>query len=129
VRDRIHELGSKAEVVVVTFTEPGNIEHYVRTNDLPFTVVVDQTLSAYRSFGLGRGSVARVYGWKTLRRYVQILRSTGPGALRRTTEDTLQLGGNFIIGPDGTLVYGHWGEGPADRPTVDELIRALRQAG
>jgi len=45
--------------------------------------------------------------------------------LRRPTEDTLQLGGDFIVGPDGTLIYGFWGEGPDDRPSVDDLIDAL----
>jgi hypothetical protein len=46
--------------------------------------------------------------------------------LERPTEDTLQLGGDFVIGRDGTLVYGFWGEGPDDRPTVDQLFDAVQ---
>lgn len=60
-------------------------------------------------------------------RYVEIFRSNGPSRLKRATEDTLQLGGDFIINPDGTLAYGYWSEGPDDRPSIDELLDALSQ--
>ena len=31
-----------------------------------------------------------------------------------------------VIGPDGTLAYGYWSNGPDDRPPVEELIAATR---
>jgi len=48
--------------------------------------------------------------------------------LRRPTEDTLQLGGDFVVGRDGRLVYVYRSKGPADRPPVDDLIAAARRA-
>ena len=69
----------------------------------------------------------RVWGWKAGRRYVEIFRESGFGGLRAPTEDTLQLGGDFVIAPDGTLAWGFWGEGPDDRPSVDDLVRAVQQ--
>ena len=47
---------------------------------------------------------------------------------RLPTEDALQLGGDFVIGVDGALVWGHWSDGPDDRPAVDELIAAVAAA-
>lgn len=125
MRDRLDELGSTTEVVLVTFTELGTLAEYRDRNALPFTVVSDTDRTAYRAFGLGRGSVARVWGWRAGFRYVQLLRESGLRALRRPTEDTLQLGGDFVIDPAGRLVFGFWGDGPDDRPSVDELIAAV----
>ena len=39
--------------------------------------------------------------------------------------DTLQLGGDFVIAPDGTLSWGFWGAGPDDRPELDDLVAAV----
>ncbi len=113
-------------MALVTFTEPAHVTDYLEVNHLPYPVLVDPERTTYRAYGLGRGSARRMYGWRAARRYLQILRSDGFGRLRRPTEDTLQLGGDFVIGPDGRLVYGFWGAGPDDRPAVDELIAAVR---
>lgn len=126
MRDRLDEFGEGTAVVLVTFTDHENLVRYVEAKGLPFPVLMDPDREAYRAFGLGRGSVTRVWGRKAFRRYVQILRTDGWSALRKPTEDTLQLGGDFVIGPDGTLVYGFRGEGPDDRPDVDELIAAVK---
>lgn len=125
MRDRLDELGRSTDVVLITFSEAAVAETYKSAQGLPFPVLVDPDRRSYRAFGLGRGSVARVYGWRALKRYVEIVRSEGVGVLRRPTEDTLQLGGDFVVGPDGTLVWGFWGAGPEDRPSVDELISAI----
>ncbi len=115
-------------MVLVTFTSQEQLDPYRRRNDVPFTILLDPDRSAYRSFGLGRGSVRRVYGWRAIGRYVALFRGGRLRDLRPATEDTLQLGGDFVIGPDGILVWGHWGEGPDDRPSVDDLVAAVRRA-
>ena len=125
MRDRLDDLGAATEVVLVTFTNQDELATYQQRNALPFPVVSDPSRAAYRAYGLGRGSVARVWGWQAARRNAQILRRSGLRSWRRPTEDTLQLGGDFVVNPDGTLVYGFWGEGPDDRPSVDDLIAAI----
>ena len=124
MRDRLDELPGEAEVVLVTFTDRQQALAYRETNDLPFPVLVDEDRRTYRAYGLERGSIARVWGLRSARRYVEILRRDGLSGLRRPTEDTLQLGGDFVVGADGTLVWAFWGAGPDDRPSVDELFAA-----
>lgn len=128
MRDRLTELGDTTEVVLITFTDPAQLIDYQAVNDLPFTILVDHDRRTYTAFGLGRGSVRRVWGWRALRRYAEIIRSNGLTGLGRPTEDTLQLGGDFVISPDGALAWGFWGEGPDDRPSVDELITEVNAA-
>lgn len=113
------------DVLLVTFTNPENLPAYQQRYDLSLPVVVDADRSAYRAFGLGRGSVARIWGLRAAKRYIEIFRSHGFQNPGRVTDDTLQLGGDFIIDPDGTLIYGFWGDGPDDRPSAQELLDAL----
>ncbi len=42
--------------------------------------------------------------------------------------DTLQLGGDVVIGPTGTIAWLFRGDGPDDRPSVDALIDAVCRA-
>ena len=119
-------MGDNTDVVLITFTEPANIPAYAEQRRLELPILVDPSRTAYRAFGLGRGSIARIYGRKAARRYVEIIRADGLRGLARPTEDTLQLGGDFVVDGDGVLVYGFWGAGPDDRPSVDDLVAGVR---
>jgi hypothetical protein len=44
---------------------------------------------------------------------------------RLPSEDTLQLGGDFIVDPEGRVAYAYRSAGPDDRPSVDDLLAAL----
>ncbi len=128
MRDRLDELGHDTDIALITFSDPEHLGPYQELHDLPFPILVDSDRSAYRAFGLGRASLGRVWGWRTMRRYGQILRETGIGRLTRPTEDTRQLGGDFVVAPDGTLAWGFWSAGPDDRPSVDDLIAQVRRS-
>lgn len=125
MRDRLVDLGESTEVVLVTFTDPSSLTDYQASNELSYPVLTDPSRDTYRAYGLGRGSVRRVWGLRAARRYVELIRESGIGALRRPTEDTLQLGGDFVIDADGKLGWGFWGDGPDDRPSVDDLVNAV----
>ncbi|MGI9602665.1 MAG: AhpC/TSA family protein [Acidimicrobiales bacterium] len=122
VRDHLDRLGTETAVVMVTFTAAHQAGAYQLAHDLPFPVLIDPDRSTYRAYGLGRGSVTRVWGWRAGRRYIDLIRQEGVRGLRRPSEDTLQLGGDFVIDPEGRLSWGFWGEGPDDRPGIDELV-------
>lgn len=126
VSDRLEELGPETVVALVTFTDREKLAWYGDSHHLGFDTLTDPDRTAYRTFGLGRGSLARVWGWQAGRRYAEILRADGLSGLRLPTEDTRQLGGDFVIDAAGNLSYGFWGDGPDDRPSVDELIAAIR---
>ncbi len=128
MRDRLDELGSGTDVVLITFTTTDLAQRYEQRVGLPFPILLDDDRGTYTAYGLGRGTVRRVWGWRAARRYWDILRRDGLSELRKPSEDTLQLGGDFVIAPDGTLAYGFWGEGPDDRPSVDTLIDAVARA-
>lgn len=115
-----------AGVVLVTFTKPRNLAGYRGRHHLDYPVVTDEERRAYEAYGLERGSVFRVYGLATLRRYAALRRQGAE--LEMPKEDTLQLGGDFVVGRDGRLTYVFRSEGPDDRPEVDELIEAVNRS-
>jgi hypothetical protein len=126
VRDRLGEFGD-AVVVVIAFSAPEHVAAYQRERAAPLTVLIDEERVAYRAYGLGRGSVWKVWGPKTWWAYLKLI---GRGRrFQRPVEDTLQLGGDFVVGRDGRLLYGFWSADPDHRPPVDDLIAAVRRSG
>ena len=121
--DRLAEFGGAA-VVLITFTRPRNLRGFRRRLALAYPVLADETRAVYRAHGLQRGSWRRVWGLKSVRAYGRLLRQGR--RLERPSGDTLQLGGDFIVDRDGRLAYAYRSRGPDDRPSVDDLLDAVR---
>lgn len=134
--NRLTEFPASTTVVLVTFTETELLQQYSANRSVGYPLLRDPDRAAYRAFGLDRASIARVWGLRSARRYLEIFRTEGfrrpqleKPANRAAPEDTRQLGGNFVIDPAGRLHWGFWAAGPDERPTVDELIAAATAAG
>jgi peroxiredoxin len=123
VRDRLDEFGDTA-LAVITFSAPERAAAYQKELLVPLPVLVDADRSVYRAYGLGRGSVWSVWGPRTWRAYGRLIAQGR--RFRRPTDDTLQLGGDFVIGRDGRIHYAFRSADPDDRPTVDALVAAAR---
>ena len=124
MRDRLGEFGDAA-VVVIAFSAPEHVAAYQRDRLAPLPVLIDEERVAYRAYGLGRGSVWTVWGPKVWWAYLRLIRSGR--RFRWPTDDTLQLGGDFVVGRDGRLQYVLQSADPDDRPSVDDLIAATRR--
>jgi peroxiredoxin len=125
VSERHDDFGD-AEIAVVTFTEPGRLDGYVDHLGLSFPVVSDVDRSLYRALGIERGTLRAVWSLGTLRQYARLLRRGR--RLRRTTEDTRQLGADLVVDADGRIVRVFRPPTPDARPGIDELVAALRAA-
>ena len=121
-RERIERAG--ASVLFVAFDEPELLRRSLLVDlDLVFPMLVDRDRAVYRAWGLRRASVAGV--WLDPRvwwRYASLL--AGGERLRRFGTDTLQLGGDFIVGPEGMITWAR-PQQRDDRPPVGTLVRAL----
>ena len=113
------------EVLVVSFTPPKFIAAFLAEMPLPFPVVADPERKGYQAFALGstnlRGFLRPGVIWRYL---ILILRGwlpKGPGE----NADVWQLGGDFVIDATGRLRYAHPSKDSADRPSNEELLKAL----
>jgi AhpC/TSA antioxidant enzyme len=97
--DKISSAG--AEVLIVAYDEKSLLQTKVLYGmKLPFPLVLDADKSCYRRWGMGRtnlfGAVlSPVLNWRYLKLLLRGERFLG------TAPDMLQLGGDFVISPDG----------------------------
>lgn len=125
MRDRLPEFGP-VHVAAITFAPPAELAAHRRHLGLPFPLLSDPDRSLYRRFGLGRGAFRQIWNPGTLKLYVRLVRQGR--RLRRPTQDTRQLGGDFVLDPSGRLTAAFRPASPDDRPSVDALIAACRDA-
>lgn len=125
MRDELErrELHHDVDVAVVTFGQGGRLSEYRRHLDIPFSVLRDEHRDAYRAYGLGRGSLRAIYRPATMKQYIRLLREGKK--LRRPTDDTRQLGGDFVVAPDGRLRFAFRPAAPDDRPSPVDMVGAL----
>jgi hypothetical protein len=118
----IDELG--LGVLVVTFERPEVAADYAREIELRWPLVVDPDRALYHAYGMSRGSFWQIFGPRALLNLARLVRQGY--RTERATGDTRQLGGNVLVDPAGRVVLHHVGEGPADRPPVEALLREIR---
>jgi len=115
-----------AVVLVVTFEPPAIVAQFVEMEAVPFPVLSDVSRQAYTAFGLQRGRASTIWSLATAKSY---LRSILHGRLPRLPRgDLTQLGGDVVLDADGRIVFVHRSQNPADRPTVETIVAAIRRA-
>ena len=127
MRERLDEFrGLGAEIVVISFVGPERLSQYLKAHPWPFRVLADPSRSAYRAFGLGSATWMQLLRPRVIARYFGLIfRGRMPHVAQ---EDVHQLGGDFVLDRTGRIVFEHRSRDPADRPSVEELLAAVRQA-
>ncbi len=87
------------------------------------TFLADPALNTYKTYGLGRYSTLAVYGPQILLQYAKW--AVQGKKIRRPNEDTLQRGGDFVVGQDGRIKLAHTGKNQSERPSVESILKAL----
>jgi NAD(P)-dependent dehydrogenase (short-subunit alcohol dehydrogenase family) len=123
LRDALGEIRSRgAELVIVGNGSPAFAQAFREDMALDAPLLVDPELRAYRAAGLRRGRVELL----SPRLPLHAIRALRAGARQGAIQgDPWQLGGVFVIRPDGALVYRHVSREAGDHPPVREVIAAL----
>lgn len=85
----------------------------------PYPLLLDQDRAGYRAYGLSR-SVLRSWGVKNLWYYAKAALQGKTFAPKRG--DTNQLGGDFVIDPQGVIRLVYPSHDPTDRPSIEALL-------
>jgi hypothetical protein len=125
LRDREEELRKRdVEVVVVTFEAGPLALGYAEETSLQWPLLVDAHRVIYREYGMLSASFGDVWGPQTWWAYLKaILHGDRP---RKSEGDIYQRGGDVLVDPEGIVRLHHVGKGPADRPSVDEILARVR---
>lgn len=120
--NEIEALGVK--VAVVTFEAGLLARLYVRETNLSWPLLVDQSRKVYAAYGMEHATWWDVFGPASLWKYARLL--LRGRRLHRSEGDVFQRGGDVLIDPEGVVRVHHIGSGPADRPSVPELLNVVR---
>lgn len=121
IENKLDELNVK--VAVVTFEAGPLAQAYVSETDLQWSLLVDETRALYKGYGMEHGSRWNVYGPPAWWIYAKLLLKGRK--LRTSHSDFKQLGGDVLIDPEGLVRLHYIGNGPADRPSVESILREI----
>jgi peroxiredoxin len=124
--DEFRRLG--AEVLIVSQARPELLTAFLREGPLPFAIVADPGRAAYRAFGLERTSWAELLRPGVIFRYLRLSFRGWRPRKPYAGEDVLQLGGDFVLDREGRLAYAYRSAEPTDRPSIEVLLQAVRDA-
>lgn len=90
--------------------------------------MADEPRAAYRAYGLSRASWVRTLTPRALAPYVRLYFGTrglrfDPSRLKG--QDLRQMGGDFVVSPDGVLTLAYASHDPADRPSAADIVGAM----
>jgi NAD(P)-dependent dehydrogenase (short-subunit alcohol dehydrogenase family) len=124
LRDRREELEKAgARLIVVGNGGPSFARGFADEFNLSGALLLDPELVAYRAAGLRRGR-AELLSPRLVRNGLRAYRS---GARQDGVQgDPWQLGGIFVLRPDGALTFRHLSREAGDHPQVDAILDALR---
>jgi peroxiredoxin len=124
------ELADHADIVAVSFETPAVLprlaEAFPRVRFLS-----DPERKLYARYGVGEAKWRDVFAPRTLLYYARAaLRGKKFWEARpdQGKAEVKQLGGNFVVGPSGKLTFVHPSKEPADRPTAEAILEAVKRS-
>ena len=112
-----------AGVVAVSFEPRDRLFQLTRQLQLPFPILSDPERDVYAAYSLTQGSLLKIFSPKTVWTYMKHF--ARGRRYEHAASDWRQLGGDFILSEDGTVLFEYRGQTPTDRPTVASLIARL----
>jgi len=125
LRDRFSEIAARGAGLAVVGNGSRVFASAFREDmELPpgVTLLVDPELRAYRAAGLRRGRVEALsprVAWNGLRAFRAGFRQTG------IEGDPWQLGGAFVLRPDGACTFRHESREAGDHAELERVLAAL----
>ncbi|CAN5636941.1 MAG: redoxin domain-containing protein [Chloroflexia bacterium] len=126
MRERQAEFDRRGvRIISVTFESETRIREYHEQGRLPFTTLRDPRRAGYKRFGIERQSARKIYSPGTIWYYIKrFLQGEMPSAAHG---DLYQLGGDVLLDSDGSALWVYQSQNPADRPSVDDVLREIDQ--
>ncbi len=123
--DKIRSSGG--QVIAVSFSGPKFVTNYLKKYPLPFPAVSDPDRQAYIQFSLGKTTWLGMFHPKVIWGYLRLI--FGGWALWKAqkNDDLLQLGGDFILDQNRTVVYEYRSAEPTDRPAAVALFQQVEK--
>ena len=110
-------------IVTISFGTGYWTDVWLKETQSPFTFLMDERKISYQAYNL-ESSTLRSWSPMTIGYYAKAKLQGRKIPAQRG--DAHQLGGDFIIDPQGIIRLSHPIANPTDRASIDELLTALR---
>ena len=115
-----------AHILVMTLGKPHETEAFCADRAPGIQCQADPEASAYKQFGLGRGSMHQLFGPQV---WLQGALASTDGKFEglpvgKPVGDPWQMPGVFVIGRDGKIKMAYYSQHAGDYPSDDSLIAA-----
>ena len=112
------------EVVLIAFSEPELGKRWLEETCAPFVMLIDQERKVYQAYGMKR-SFFGTWNPDTILFYIRMF--IAGRKWHGIQGDPNQMGGDFIIDKNGTLILSYPSEDATDRPPVQGLLDILQE--
>ncbi len=106
---------------MVTFEAGYLARTYIEDTQLKWPLLVDEDRELYHGYGMLTASFWDIWGPRTWWVYAKALYRGEK--LKQSDGDISQRGGDVLINAEGKVVLHHVGDGPADRPSIRDLLQ------
>ena len=120
------------QIYVVMQSEPANVREDLKDAKLPFDIICDPAMEIYRSLEI-RPAASQQDRLPTALAEIAKLEEkkkkvAEAGFVHGKYEgDEQQLPALFVVECDGTVSFAHYAKNSIDMPTVDEMLKVLRE--
>lgn len=114
------------KVIVISFGCREGALRWLQETGCPYSMLLDPNRKLYHAFGLGK-SVEKVWNVDVLNYYAEqkVANRPLPKQFENIIDDPHQLGGDFVLDPNGIVIFFHPCQSSTDRPSLSELLSAL----
>lgn len=113
-------------VVVVSFGCRDGAAHWIKETGCAYDMLLDPQRQLYVAFSLG-SSLWKVLNFRNMLVYGEHVAQDleFPKQLPSIQDDMFQLGGDFVLDDQGTVVFSHSCQSPIDRPSVYRILSGI----
>lgn len=120
--DRI--AATRGQLLVVLQSDPAKLSGALTADTFPFEIICDPEQTLYRAREIGAAkSMDALVDDQTAEKIKKVELS---GPQHGDYEKELQLPATFVVTPDLTVIYAHYGTAAGDMPTPAELAGLLK---
>lgn len=113
------------KILIISFGTFPVVQQWLNETCKDFTVLLDGERHVYQTYGLERSKLRSRSPrtlWLYFTRWLQ-----GKKFHNSHGDDTSQLGGDFVVDKNGIIQFSYPSYDPADRPSVEKLLEALKE--
>lgn len=118
---RRDEFKEKCKIIIISYGNTEAVSKWKEEIGCPFAVYRDPDRKLYDLFALEQ-SIKRVWNTETISSYAAMKVSGDRLPIMSGDDDPHQMGGDFVLDDEGSVLLHYASKIPSDRPSIEQLL-------